>query len=379
MQLADGTSDPDLELALVSWSCLDGDRWRPVEVLNDASRGLINSGIIELALPEVAPSTRLPGQLYWLRVAIPRNPACVGDIVDIRTQAVMVRFDDRGNAAAHYEQPLPAGTIQRMAEPDARIAAIEQPFTSVGGKPSEHAELFYTRISERLRHKDRALSPWDYERLVLQHFRQLYKAKCLPASATHEPGRVELLVIPDIRAALPSDVFAPKVPANLLADIQAWLSERAPAAASIRVRNAQYVPVLVRLGVRFTPGIDERFAKTRLNADLIRFLSPWAYDEGAELMIGGKIYANSILDLVDRLDYVEYVAELKLFRGREDGGFDPIEPQADDGYHVPTSRPDQVLVAARQHHIDVISELGYQQESFIGLNYMKIELDFTVG
>jgi hypothetical protein len=374
LQLAEGTSDPEIEPAPVSWSCLDGDRWRNLDegnLLYDSTRGLINSGIVELALPEVAPSTRLPGNLYWLRVAIPRNTSSVCDTVDIRAQAVTVRFDDRGNAADHYAQPLPVGTINRLVEPDARIAAIEQPFTSSGGKPPERPEIFYTRVSERLRHKQRALTPWDYERLVLHRFGEIYKAKCLPASAASEPGHVDLVVIPDIRDALPSDAFAPRASTNLLADIQAYLSERAPAAARVRVRNAQYVPVRVRLSVRFRSGVDEGFGKQQLNQDLVRFLSPWAYDEGAELMIGGRIYASSILDFVDRLDYIDYVADLKLFRTR-DGV--PVQVPG----LVETDRPDQVLVAARQHDIDVIPEL-YQQASFTGLNYMKIELDFIVG
>jgi Baseplate J-like protein len=380
LQLAEGTSDPEIEPAPVSWSWLDADRWQDLDdgrVLYDSTRGLINSGIVELALPGAAPSALLPGDLHWLRVAIARSPTSVCDTVDIRAQAVTVRFEDGGNAADHYQQPLPVATIDRLVEPDARIAAIEQPFTSSGGKPAERPETFYTRVSERLRHKQRALTPWDYERLVLQRFGQIYKAKCLSASAATDPGHVDMIVIPDIREMLPSDAFAPRAPANLLADIQTYLGERAPASASIRVRNAQYVPVLVRLGVRFMPGVEEGFARKRLNDDLVRFLSPWAYDEGAELMIGGKIYASSIIDFVDRRDYVDYVAEVKLFRGRGDDDFAMIPPQVD--YHVATDRPDQVLVAARQHVIDVIPELGYQQTSFNGLNYMKLELDFIVG
>jgi hypothetical protein len=378
MQLAEGTSDPEVERAKVSWSCLDGDRWNDLgdgDVLVDSTRGLINSGIVELALPNVAPSSRLPSDHYWLRAAIARNPTSVCAAVDILAQAVPVRFDDQGNAADHYAQPLPVGSIDRLAEPDARILEITQPFTSFGGKPAEHPEQFHTRVSERLRHKQRALTPWDYERLVLQRFGQIYKAKCL--SSSREPGQVDLIVIPDIRGALPSDAFAPRASSNLLADIQAYLRERAPGAACIRVRNAQYVPVLVRLGVRFKPGQDEGFAGRRLNEDLVRFLSPWAYGEGEELMIGGRIYASSILDFVDRRDYVDYVAELKLFRGRGQDDFELIPPGPD--YHVATDRPDQVLVAARSHVIDVISELGYRQASFTGINYMKIELDFIVG
>ncbi len=386
IQVAEGTSDPEIEPAKVSWSCLDGDRWRDLgdgNLLFDSTRGLINSGIVELDLPAVAASTRLPSHdahgaaLTWLRVAVERNPTSVCAAVDILAQAVSVRFEDRGNAPDHHDQPLPVGSIERLVEPDARIAAIEQPFTSFGGKPVERAEVFHTRVSERLRHKQRALAPWDYERMVLQRFGQIYKVKCLPAVAGRGPGQVDVIVIPDIRGALPSDAFAPKVPANLLADISTFLTARAPAAAILRVRNAHYVPVLVRLGVRFRAGQDEGFARKRLNDDLVRFLSPWAYGEGAELMIGGRIYANSILDFVDRRDYVDYVAEIKLFRGRGPDDFELIPPGVD--YHVATDRPDQVLVAAQDHVIDVIPELGYQQASFTGINYMKIELDFIVG
>lgn len=376
LQLAEGSSDPDIEPGAVTWSYLAGDRFEDLAVsgiIDDATRGLVNTGIVELALPAAASGSRLPPELYWLRVAIPRNTQSVCDVVSIRAQAVSVRFDDRGNAPAHYEQPLPVGSIDRLREPNAAIARVEQPYSSFGGKPSEQPDLFDTRVSERLRHKDRALSAWDYERLVLHHFPQIYKAKCLSSAAG-----VDVVVIPDIRELHPSDTFAPKAPANLLAGIQAYLVERTPAAARVRVRNARYVAVQVRLGVRFRKGIDEGFAQRRLNDDLVRFLSPWAFDDGAELMIGGKIYANSILDFADRRDYVDFVAEIKLFRSLDGNDFDLVPPTTED-YHVATDRPDQVLVAAQQHYFDVISETGFQQASFTGINYARIELDFIVA
>lgn len=375
LQLAEGTSDPDLEPAKVEWSALDGDRWVPLGggLLRDSTRGLIGTGIVELTVPQTAPSTLLPRGLAWLRAAVDHGPASVCDTVAIRAQAVMLRFDDRGNAPDHYAQPLPVGSVTRLAEPDPRIAAIEQPYTSFGGRPPERPERFYTRVAERLRHRQRALAPWDYERLVLQRFPQIYKAKCLRG----EPGRVDVVVIPDIRAQLPSDAFAPQAPADLLADIEAFLAAHAPAAATIRVRNARYVAVKVYLGVSFRPGHDERHARERLVDDLRRFLSPWAYDEGAELSIGGRIYANSILDFVDRRDYVDYVADLKLARSDDGQGFRLVPPG--DDYHVATDRPDQVLVAARDHDITAVTELDYQQSLSTGVNFARIELDFLVS
>lgn len=381
LQLADGTSDPDLARVPVRWSVLDGDRWVDLAdgVQFDSTRGLINSGTVELALPKVAASGRMPGDRYWLRLAIAGDVRSVCDIVAIHAQAVMLRFDDRGNAPDHYGQPLPVGSLDRLLDPDPRIAGVEQPYTSFGGRPPERPDRFYTRVSERLRHKQRALTAWDYERLVLQRFAKVYKAKCIAVGADDpEPGRVDIVVIPDIRDQLPADAFAPRVPADLLADIQTYLAERAPAAARVVVRNPRYVAVSVRVGVRFKAGQDERYASRRLNEDLGRFLSPWAYEEGAELTIGGKIYASSILDFLDRRDYVEYVADIKLARSDDGVHFQVVPPRAED-YHVAADRPDQVLVAAREHHIDIINELDYQQALFTGIDYMKLELDFIVG
>lgn len=376
-QLAEGTSDPDVGPARIEWSILDGDRWRPLGagLRGDTTRGLVSSGIVELTLPEVAPSTLLPGRLTWLRAALEGAPRAVCDALAVRTQAVLCRFDDQGNAPDHYASPLPVGTITRLAAPDPRIASVEQPYTSFGGRPPERPERFHGRVAERLRHKDRALTPWDYERLVLHRFPQIYKAKCLRGA----DGQVDLVVIPDIRDLLPSDAFAPRAPADLLADIEADLRARAPALARVRVRNARYVAVRVHLALAFRPGLDERHASARLTDDLRRFLSPWAYDEGAEITIGGRIYASSVVDFVDRRDYVDYVADIAL-SWSDDGGrtFRRQSPAADD-YHVAAQDPDQVLVAAREHEIAPVTELDFQQSLVTGVGFTRIETDFLVS
>ena len=381
LQLAEGTAAADREPATVEWWILDGDGWRSLagNILHDGTRGLINSGIVELALPAVRPGTRLPADRVWLRATIARDPESVCDAVAIHPQAVTL-------VSQSHDRPLAPGSVQRLVAQNPRIAAILQPYSSFGGRPPEQFDRFATRVSERLRHKQRALSPWDYERLTLQRFANLHKVKCLTAIETQlrtrsteaPPGLVEVIVVPDIRAQLPADAFAPRAPANLLADIQTYLAERAPANVTVRVRNPQYVAVAVILGVRFAPGVDERFARQRLTDDLNRFLSPWAYDEGAEVIIGGKIYANSLIDFIDRRDYVDFVAEIKLLRSLDGENFELIPPVAED-YHVATSEPDQVLVAARRHFISVVSELDLQQSLTTGIDFAKIELDFIVG
>ena len=69
----------------------------------------------------------------------------------------------------------------------------------------------------------------------------------------------------------------------------------------------------------------------------------------------------------------------RLFRSLDGENFSPVIQPSSGGYFVATDRPDQILVPARTHQIDVIDERGYQQDAFSGINYMKLELDFMVG
>jgi hypothetical protein len=379
-QMAEGSADPDLDPEPIQWSYLSGDQWLSLNeghILDDTTRGLINSGIITFELGESKLSSSLPPEFVWLRAAIPKNTSSVCDTVAIHAQAVSATFLDQDNAADHLSKPLPPQSINELGVSIPEVLGIRQPYTSHGGKEAEGEAMFYTRISERLRHKQRALTVWDYEHIILNRFPQIYKAKCLPANPD-QLGQVEITVIPDIKKKLPFNPFEPKAPSDLLADIETHLSDKVPAFATIKVKNAHYVPVKVRIATRFKPGHNEGYYQQAVQDELNRFLSPWAYEEGADIIIGGKIYANSIINFLEDRPYIDYVTDIKLFSSEDGTSFQYIQPSDSGDYWVETPRSDGVLVAAQQHEIDIISETGYEEESFEGINYMKIELDFMV-
>ena len=386
--MAEGTANPDQEPATVQWSVLNGNRWQKLDqgqLQQDSTNGLLQAGIIKLQLDEVSPSTLLPPDLYWLRAAVDRGCDSVCDCIGIDTQAVIATFLNQENADDHLNQPLPADTIQSLIAPIADIVSVKQPYTSFAAKPKELNSHFNTRVSERLRHKQRAVSHWDYERLVLEQFPDIYKAKCIPAGLQENQGQVTVVVIPDVSNRLPFNPFEPKAPAGVLAEIEAYLSAYIPLGASINVKNASYRPVRLRFAIQFQSGCDSGFYKQQLNEEINRFLSPWAYEQSKDIVIGGKIYANAIIDFIERRAYVDYVAHFKLFLGAENGvGFTFIpKPELNanaEGYAVAVDRPDTVLVAARNHDIDLITVINAGEQLFNnGINYMKIELDFTVG
>lgn len=391
-QLADGSGDPDLERRPITWSYLDGDRWVPFtgeQIAADTTRGLINSGIIDFRLQPVRPATAMPAGLYWLRATIAQNAASVCDAVDLHTNAALAVFVDAGNDPSHYATPLPAASITEPVGRLPDLGPVSQPYTSFGGRAADAPAAFYMRVSERLRHKGRAVTAWDYERLVMDRFPDVYKAKCLPARLADAPtgedddrlGVVRLVVIPDIRHRRPFDPFQPKLSADVIADIEEFLAGKVPPTARLRVVNPDYVEVQIRVGVRFRDAGNDAFYTARLIEDLNRYLSPWAYDEGADIIIGRRIYANGIVAFIDERPYVDFVAGIKLFSRNANGDF-ILARRTDrpgEGYFVEAPSPSAILVAAQEHVIDIIPDEIFEEQVFTGIGYMRIELDFIVA
>jgi hypothetical protein len=192
-QIVDGTANP---LAAkpeshVAWSYLKRNEWVAFARtdVQDTTSGLLNSGIVTLAVPRDATkdNTALPGGLFWIRAAVHTRSDAVCRLVRVAAQAIEAVFTDRGNSPAFSAAPVPAGTISKLEKPDPGVKGITQPFASFGGRGAEQSQAFFTRISERLRHKNRAITLWDYERLILEAFPQVYKVKCLNHTC-YEPG-----------------------------------------------------------------------------------------------------------------------------------------------------------------------------------------------
>lgn len=386
-QMSEGSADPEVEKSAVQWCYLADNEWKPLpasSILSDTTNGLLNTGIVQLDIPASASNqnTLLPGKLHWLKVTCDFNTAAISDTIEIVTQAVSATFSSEVVAASHFGNLLAPESITETLDFNPGIKGITQPYTSSKGKAAEEASTFYNRISERIRHKNRAVNMWDYERMVLEQFPEIYKVKCLPATSEQNKlalGAVNVLVIPDIKGKLPFNPFEPKVPADTLFQVQQFLDGHAPAYADVTVRNPTYLQLMVRCVVKFKEGYNEGFYKPKLIDELKQFLAPWAYDKGGNITIGGSIYASVITNFIAERPYIEYVANMKLFQSENGKQFTDVRSLNNGENRVIAIRPDTVMVSAQSHVIDIVDENGYDEDNFEGINYMKVELDFQVA
>lgn len=353
VRMAEGSEDPRGRAPRVAWSYLSNGEWvdfADTELLADGTGGLLRTGIVRLAVPKTASAstTSLPAGLHWLRAAVAEETRSIPKAVALHTQAVTARFVDRGNDPAHLASALPAGSIAKLKHRDAAIKSVTQPYASFGGRLPEAARAFRVRVSERLRHKGRAVTIFDYERLVLEEFPEVYKVKCLNHAregSEHAPGHVRLVVVPDLRNQNAVDPLRPQFSLGKLDLIAQWLRRIASDFATIDVSNPSYEAVRADFAVRFQAGRDRGLYTRQLQQDLIRFLSPWLYDDAADLTFGGHVHRSAILNWVEELEYVDFVTDFRLDQILEDG------TELHDLEEAVASTSSAALVSAVDHSI----------------------------
>jgi hypothetical protein len=352
-QMAEGTGNPDHYAPEIDWSYLKDNEWiaiPPQFILKDTTNGLGQTGMILFQIPADIDNgnTWIKGangrtDLYWLRAyaeEIPENEIFIDALPllqDIFVNAGEVEFENNQNTEDHLEAGLPAGTITAMKLRDVNIKTITQPFVSFDGRDSETGDepSYVRRVHERLRHKDRAVTLWDYERLLLQAFPAIYVTKCLTHSMevfTARPGNVTMAVIPDPGKMIGTQVYYPAFDAGGLATMKEFLVERSSIFVGnyggpefcccedgcqcepgdrLTVINARFEPIRLKVCVRFAAGKDPLYYSKQLNEDIKAFLCPWSAGD-KPLTFGTRISLTSILQFLEGLDYVDVILGLKV-------------------------------------------------------------------
>jgi hypothetical protein len=335
-QVAEETADtslPRLKENAVQWYYLTDNTWKRLEthqIVSDTTHGLITSGIVHLTIPadiSKAGTTILDPTLHWIKLSVPALSGTICQILGVHTQAARVTFADQGNDPNHFSAPLPAGTITKLVTPNSGVKAIAQPYPSFSGRMPEQPEQYALRISETLRHKGRAITIFDYERLVLDRFPEIYKVRCINHGRINSqnqleelgPGAVTLAVIPDLSQRKTTNDLEPRVNVNLLQEIQTYVKSLCSDWVEVYVVNPQYEPIRAQFQVRFKPLYEANFGyyQRQLDRAIVGFLSPWTINSGTEIHFGGKVYRSSILNFVEEQSYVEHVIDFKMHQGTQ--------------------------------------------------------------
>ena len=331
IQVVDGTANPLKEETSLRWDYLRGDAWTAFDEqdVDDKTHNLTGSGIVGLAMPADADTEHgvLPSGLHWIRLAAENDADALNAILSIDAQAATATFVDQQNDPTRLEEPLPSGLITKPREAHVPVKKVAQPYPSYGGRPVEREDAFAVRASERLRHKDRALTMWDYEHLILQEFPAIYRARCINhtqlvrdqdnvivADNEVRPGHVLVVAIPYVQPETTIDPLRPYTDRRTIGEIDRFLRERLSPFVELEVQNPKFEEVQVKFKVGFAPDVaDVKFYRAELNEAIVRHLSPWAYAEGADVSFGGVWHKSAIIDFIEEQPYVDFVKDVEMY------------------------------------------------------------------
>lgn len=373
----------------VVWSYLSKDIWKDFsqnKILSDATDGFNKSGIINLEMPRdiTLDNTILEPDYHWLRVTVKGEPSLLPRCLKVSTQAVSVTWQDNGKSDEHLKEPLPANSINRLASSIQAIRGVHQPFPSFGGRTGETKNEFYTRTSERLRHKNRAVSAWDYERLVLEKFPNIHQAKCVTHVGNEEfvkAGTVLMIVVPKIDKNSRS-YYLPMVNFTVLSAIKEYLEQLSSPFIDIIVRNPIYERVKISAGVRFTKGKNNGTFLKKLNQDIVEFMCPWMLGQERELALGGTLVKDVILSFIEKRPYVNFITKFSAVQVfPEDGvGFDVDDTaiHATNSPIIKATKPWSILIPFETNPIYFLEEETFQVPDKASISSMIIDGDFVM-
>ncbi|MCD0480742.1 baseplate J/gp47 family protein [Chryseobacterium sp. LC2016-29] len=357
IQMLEGSENPLVdtfkEKEFIEWSILSGNKWIDLSgnILQNETRKFLESGIVKFKISKDIDTnhTRFTDGLVWIRARSQRSYDAVCKIQGIYTQAVLATFQNQDNDLSHLNNGLGAETISKLITRVAQVKSVDQPYNSFDGKYQETDPEFYRRVSERLRHKHRAITQWDYEHLVLQEFPEVFKVKCLNHTSEKSymaPGHVTLMVVPNIKNKNAFDVYQPRVSRATLNKIQNYVNELNTMHVDAQVINPNYKEARVEAKVKFFEQYDETFYLKQLDEDIKKYISPWAFTDAKEIDFNVVLNVNQLVTYLEQLHYVDYIDEVKILVN------DELQRQA-----LIEVDPKSILVSAKEHKVSITNQV----------------------
>lgn len=363
------------DLPEVSWYWGDGYQWQPLPagvIVANTTRNFMVNGLLSLRFREIPnEGIRAGADGVWLCASITKNAQSIPLLRRVVPHAVQVQREE-----ADVGTQLPAGFVLDMARIPG-VSAVKQISAFFGRIESENPQEKLARVSEFISHRGKAITPRDYERLVLQHFPAVRQVMCLPcfdSRATeypdrHQPGLVTLVVFP--HAAIATADSYPYCPPDLLLDIQRFLAPRASAyVRRLDVVNPVYEEIIVRATVAYRPGADELVAQDDIKQRIDRVIAPWVAQGQAPYV--GYSFAVAAIDEAIRIPAVSH-AELLVYQliHVKENDFRLMRYASLDDRVSPSTRHG-VMVPARQHVI------GNVEADVFGIEEMSIDQNFVI-
>lgn len=378
-------NDFEVDVPKVEWFYIAGDKWvsfAQKDLIFDTTQGFTTSGIVKIAMPNTIETENriVPKGKFWIVAALRGNVNLAARIKSLYTHALQLKWVAHRPGAV-WEAPIVANSISSMVVAKPEIASIVQPLASFGGRAQELESEFYVRISERLRHRNRCVTPWDYERLVLDAFPAVSQVKCLSAIAYPEhvsKGSVIVVVVPKTGGG---ETLYPKFNYSVLQEIKTFLEAHAAPSVNIRVINPVYEEIKVSASILCSDENQQGIAIEQLHRDLQDLICPWYRDPAKELLLGGSLLLEDVETFIANRSYITFVTKTSLLGLHYNNGDYHLSDTVAQNLTrvVNASRPWAVLVPMKTHQLNLIAREAFVNPDRVAIENLRLGTEFVLS
>ncbi|BDD06431.1 baseplate J/gp47 family protein [Aureibacter tunicatorum] len=370
----------------IKWEYLHNNKWGRIssaKILMDTTNGFLKTGVTIIELPyEISNGNDLlDPELFWIRASVQNNIHVTSHLIDITTQVVTATIlKPETLSDLHPNQILPEGSIKRSTNNIIGVQKVEQPLDSDGGISKENETQFYTRVSERLRHRARAVSPWDFERLILDKFPEIEKVTCLPNinSRYGKSGNTLLVVSPKSTKALNS--AEPMVNSETLYNIKSHIKNIVSPFIKVETRNPAYERVKVICAIKFKHSYNYGFYLQKVKEDINSFIL--GNNKGTYVELGGSINVSDIVSFIKSLEYVEFITKFSMIQTAKGLNGDHVlidtARKSENSDILTATQPWAALVPAQNHQIEVLNDRSDKGIDQAGITDLELGQDFII-
>jgi len=383
------------------WYYLSNNQFLPFtkeQLYYDTTYSLGRSGVISLHIPIDInkENTLLPNHSYWIMVAS-KNKGAYAQVEKISLNAVKVKWIDNGDLS-HYHEPSILPPISSLQTKQEAIAEVVQLDGFEGGKSEETDILLRRRMSERLKHKARALTIWDYERLVLAKFSDIRQAKCIPVHSNYNfvmdnvtdkntRGLIRIVLVSD---SLNLENLCPTISLEERLGIKSYLQKRMPPDLKLNVINPAYEHLKLKVKILLDDEVkNERGVYLhKIYQAITQFICPWV--NGELIRIGDGVGQRALLDYLLNLPYIKYLTSLSVVHVywkkelNEKVEFvyeiwDSAKREGKLSNDIKPSCPWGILVPAKVHDIEFLEQAKFIPARPANVDDMIVGTDFIIG
>jgi hypothetical protein len=382
-----------LEYPKISWSYLINNEWHDLanQVLEDTTIGLRKSGIVKIEVPQSIQieHTLLPSDKFWIR-------ACYGNKTENFTENINTRVKRIFMQAVPLssEDPLPVNaqaksfnnkSLKINAPGNKKIEKIIGPMNLVLNAKGEDDVAFYSRISERLRHKNRGIMNWDIERILLEKFQQIEKIRVYGRNSYPKElvqgSNIQIVVIPKNDLSDEGSFQSSEMDINTLEEIKNYAKQYTSHYAQIEVCNPVFEKLKIRCRVSFDNEQKSSLLRHRLNKELVQFLSPNLQDFDSDELFEKSFTKTEIFNFIAARPYVKEVSKFSVIQlvdvmnqhriiDTEDG------KDKNTRSKLQTISAYAILTSVDRHHIEIGSS---SKDTIKGIGDIAIGSDFIIA